>query len=77
MTPGIILIVGLTSVPMASMDACTKAADELGGVCIDQSSGDVVKSKGFVKALRGGKALDTSGVRDFLKQELGRQLNPE
>jgi hypothetical protein len=71
---GIILIVGLTSFPMASMDVCRKAADEIAGICVDQSSGEVVKSKGVEQGLAGARSLDTSKVRDLLKQELGKSL---
>jgi hypothetical protein len=71
---GIILIVGLTSFPMASMDACRKAADEVAGLCVDQNTGDVFKSKGVEQGLAGAKSLDAPKVRDLLKQELGKSL---
>jgi len=71
---GIILIVGLTSFPMASMDACRKAADEIAGLCVDQNTGDVFKSKGVEQGLAGAKSLDVPKVRDLLKQELGKSL---
>jgi hypothetical protein len=71
---GIILIVGLTSFPMASMDACKKAADEVAGLCVDQNTGDVVKSKGVEQGLAGAKSLDAPKLRDLFKQELGKSL---
>jgi hypothetical protein len=68
---GFILIVGLTSFPMASMEACRKAADELAGICVDQTSGDVMKSKGAERGLANAKALDSPKLKDLLKQGLG------
>ena len=77
MPMGFILIVGLTSFPMASMDACKRAADALAGICVDQNTGEVSKSKGVEQGVAGAKSLDTSRLKDLLKQELGKGLKKD
>ena len=70
MALGVILFIGLTSFPMANMDACKRAIDEIAGACIDQNTGEVVRSKKVDQGIAGMKSFDSSKLGDLLKQEL-------